>query len=88
MFVQEFGRLAAGGRLKGFSLVGRRSAASDWWGGERPVDPAAALDRLVPDLLHREIYLCGPGPWMTQVQETLQGFGIPSTSIHAEEFAW
>lgn len=88
LFVREFGQLAAGGHLRGFSLVGRRSDASGWWGGETPVDTATALTQLVPDLGDREIYLCGPGPWMTQVKQTLSALKIPSASIHAEEFAW
>ncbi|MGS0685386.1 ferredoxin reductase family protein [Nakamurella sp. GG22] len=88
LFVREFGQLAAGGHLRGFSLVGHRSEVSGWWGGDRQVDPAAALTQLVPDLSDREIYLCGPGPWMTQVKQTLGELKIPSTSVHAEEFAW
>ena len=44
--------------VRGQRLVGR----------QRAVDPAAELRRLVPDLARREIYLCGPVAWMTQVQ--------------------
>ena len=50
--------------------------------------PATALAELVPDVRDLEIYLCGPGPWMTQVKQTLDAVEVPSTSVHAEEFAW
>ena len=67
---------------------GHASAASGWWGGARPVDPATELRRLVPDLLDREVYLCGSAPWMAQVRRTLSELGVPASVIHAEEFSW
>ena len=75
-------------RPRVLALPGARSAVSDWWGGERAVDPAAELRRLVPDLADREIYLCGPVDWMTQVQRTLRSLGVAHSAIHAEEFTW
>jgi ferredoxin-NADP reductase len=88
LFDQEFAQLAGRGNLRVHGLVGRRSAASGWWGGARPVDPSAELRRLVPDLRDREVYLCGNPAWMTQVQQTLQALGVSRSAIHAEEFSW
>ena len=88
LFAPEFAQLARTGDLQGFALLGRRSPGSSWWGGRNRLDPAVELPQLVPDLGDREVYLCGPGPWMTQVQLTLQELGVPRTAIHAEEFTW
>jgi len=88
LFVREFATLAQSGDLRGMALVGKRSPASSWWGGARPVDPTTELTRLVPDVTQREVYLCGPAPWMTEVRKTLQAVGVPKSAIHAEEFTW
>lgn len=88
LFAPEFAYLGRTGHLRVHPLVGPRSAESGWWGGPAPVDPAAELRRLVPDVRDREIYLCGSAPWMTQVQITLRALGIPRSAVHAEEFTW
>jgi predicted ferric reductase len=88
LFASEFGYLAQRGDLRVQPLRGARSPGSGWWGGSRPVEPDDALLRLVPDVLDREVYVCGPGPWMTQVQRTLRSLGVPQSAIHAEEFTW
>jgi len=88
LFAPEFAQLARTGDLRGYSLLGPRSTGSGWWGGKNRLDPAAEVTRLVPDVADREVYVCGPAPWMTQVQQTLQQLGVPRTAIHAEEFSW
>ncbi len=88
LFAREFAQLASGGDLRVVPLVGRRSPVSGWWGGRRPVDPKAALRRSVPDVRNREIYLCGPVPWMDQVRQTLRDLHVPDHQTHAEEFSW
>jgi predicted ferric reductase len=88
LFGPEFTELARTGRLRGFALAGARSEASGWWGGSTPLNPAVELRRLVPDLGEREVYLCGPAPWMAEVQQSLRALGVPKSVIHAEEFSW
>ncbi len=88
LFAREFSQLAAAGDLRGVPLVGHRSAVSGWWGGQQPVDPRAALARLAPDVRDREVYVCGPGPWMDQVQRTLRELRVPDRQVHAEQFTW
>jgi predicted ferric reductase len=63
-------------------VIGRRDAFSG--------DPlgAAALERLVPDLGERDVYLCGPAPMMQRVEGTLRKIGLPARQIHAERFAY
>jgi predicted ferric reductase len=88
LFAPEFGYLAQRGDLRVYPLRGARSAGSGWWGGSRPVHPADAVLRLVPDVLDREVYVCGPAPWMTLVQRTLRSLGVEQSAIHVEEFTW
>jgi predicted ferric reductase len=63
-------------------LLGPRAA-----GAEDPLD-SKALERLVPDVRDRDVYLCGPGPMMQRVEDSLRKLGLPRRQIHAERFAY
>jgi len=46
------------------------------------------VKRLVPDLLDRDVYLCGP-PVMTQkLVETFRHLGVPRSRLHFEKFSY
>lgn len=45
------------------------------------------LQTLVPDLLSRDIYLCGPAPYMSAVTQLLAELGVSDSKIHTESFA-
>ncbi len=62
-------------------LLGRRDAEVDPLG-------ASELDRLVPDIVERDVYLCGPVPMMRQVEASLERLGVSSAQVHAERFAY
>lgn len=49
---------------------------------------AASLERLVPDVRERDVYLCGPVPMMQHVERSLERLGLPPRQIHAERFAY
>ncbi|GAA4037092.1 ferric reductase-like transmembrane domain-containing protein [Allokutzneria multivorans] len=51
-------------------------------------DDVEALYRMVPDLLERDVFLCGPVPWMETVVATLRTAGVDRARIHFERFAW
>ena len=63
-------------------LVGRRTDATG------DALEAGSLERLVPDIRERDVYLCGPTPMMKRVEESLRGLGLPARQIHAERFAY
>lgn len=65
-------------------VVGRRGSA------ELPGDPLGPyhLLRLVPDILDRDVYLCGPTAMMERLEGTLAELGIPPGRVHAERFAY
>jgi predicted ferric reductase len=51
-------------------------------------DDLTVLLSLVPDVAHRDAFLCGPPDWMAAVRTTLREAGVPAERIHAEEFSW
>jgi ferredoxin-NADP reductase len=44
------------------------------------------LDAAVPDLLEREVFLCGPTPFSAAMTEQLAGLGLPKERLHQESF--
>ena len=66
-----------GGRLH--ELVGPREHV--------PLD-TAALRRLVPDLRHREVFLCGPEAFARRLAAELDRAGVPRSRIHVESFTF
>ncbi len=48
----------------------------------------AAIRRLVPDFLEREVYTCGPEPMMDAVELALRFAHMPKKHIHIERFAF
>jgi ferredoxin-NADP reductase/DMSO/TMAO reductase YedYZ heme-binding membrane subunit len=49
-------------------------------------DPATLL-RLIPDLRHRDVYLCGPELFMQALRDALHDAGVSDQQIHYESFA-
>jgi len=59
-------------------LTGSRSQAS--------IDPYS-LRRAVPDLPQRDVYVCGPEGFATEVVEVARWLGVPDEAIHHEAYA-
>jgi ferredoxin-NADP reductase len=66
-----------GGQL--YQVVGSRTQA--------PLD-ARRLQRLVPDIGSRDVYVCGPAGFMTQLADQARALGVPDGRIHHEDFAF
>jgi predicted ferric reductase len=49
---------------------------------------AAKLKALVPDLLDRDAYVCGPPPMMESMIAALKGHGVAKERIHFEKFTY
>ena len=79
--------LALGAELSGASglryvaLPGRRAEL-----GHDPLDPAH-LGRLVPDVAHRDVFVCGPEGLITTVVRSARALGVPRNAIHHEELS-
>ena len=54
---------------------------------QAPLD-AGHLQRLVPDITTRDLYVCGPGGFMKQLIGQARSLGVPEGRIHHEEFAF
>ena len=47
-----------------------------------------ALRSLVPDVVDRDVYLCGPPGMAEVVRASLRRLGLPAQHLHEERFAW
>lgn len=48
---------------------------------------ARSLSWLVPDIVDRDVYVCGPPGMMQAVLDTLRELGVPKKQVHAERFS-
>lgn len=46
-----------------------------------------SLPRLVPDLKHRDVYVCGPEGFVAAIVDVAANLGVPPDAIHHEAFA-
>ncbi len=81
---QEIEALAATRGARVEYLVGRRGSAA------MPEDPLAPdnLWRIVPDICEQDVYICGPGPMMDRVEQTLHQLRVPRSQVHVERFEY
>lgn len=56
------------------------------WTGYRGVFNQLMLGLMAPDYLEREVFCCGPEPFMQAVREALQGLGFDMERYHQESF--
>ncbi|ANH40466.1 Flavohemoprotein [Nocardioides dokdonensis FR1436] len=76
---QEIDRLAQAAHIDVHYGVGPSGGSDDVLVGER-------LREVVPDLGDRDVYLCGPGPFMEAATASLRRCGVPARHVHAEHF--
>ena len=68
---------ARGGRL--YELIGPRT---------RVRLGSKELRKLVPDIRHRDVYVCGPNGFSEQLVAAVRHAGVPESRIHREAFAF
>ena len=71
-----------------YTSLGRRGRGSRSWLSERDGQRGVSLRSIFPDLLHSDVYVCGPGVWAEQVVAEARGAGVPAHQIHFERFDW
>ncbi len=74
----EIAALVSHAKGKLHELVGRRD--------EVALD-GAALRRLVPDIVRRDVYVCGPETFVATVDATCRRLGVARGSLHHEAYA-
>jgi len=77
-----------GGHMPGLSLgfmIEERSSREGWYGHMGRID-AIRLPLLAPDFREREIFCCGPDPFMRAVRGMLEAAGFNMDHYHQESF--
>jgi len=87
MFHAEFEHLTRTRGLRTVLMLGPRDGTS-WAPAGSSSDGAAALRAVVPDVAEREVYVCGPDPWMDAALDAARRAGVPVKRLHAERFSW
>ena len=91
IFLGELATLASQRGVELVLMPGRRRDDGSWLpaGPEHPPESDAdALLRLVPDIAHRDVFACGPVPWLTSVRRASRKAGVKSRDFHHEDYAW
>ncbi|OCH81232.1 hybrid-cluster NAD(P)-dependent oxidoreductase [Gordonia sp. UCD-TK1] len=72
------------------AFAATRMAAGDFpdWTGHRGRIDRAMLERVCPDLGDREVFLCGPGRFRSEVRGALVSAGSALARIHEESFGF
>ncbi len=63
-----------------------RFSAVHWLESVQGRPTAAALARLAAPHTDREVFICGPGPFMAAAQEALESLNFPAKQVHVEVF--
>lgn len=85
VFREELAELAATGRAV-VTLVCEDDSPTESWDGPRGRLSLPILFTAAPDLLDREVFTCGPPPFMAAVAEHLDLLGAAASRCHQESF--
>ncbi|WP_406452473.1 hybrid-cluster NAD(P)-dependent oxidoreductase [Streptomyces sp. NBC_01622] len=58
------------------------------WGGHRGRLTIETLRQIAPDFLEREVFTCGPAPYMAAVRRMLSDAGLDTDHYHEESFTF
>ncbi len=67
-------------------LICERIESGQSWSGYRGFFDRAKLQIIAPDFLEREVFCCGPTPYMHAVRSLLEGLGFDMRRYHEESF--
>ncbi|WP_165355147.1 ferric reductase-like transmembrane domain-containing protein [Nocardioides oleivorans] len=88
LFEDELDELAEQHGMDMTILSGPRRARGSWLPGGVDGSDHEALLRLVPDLLERDVVVCGPFGWAAAVRRAADAAGVLDRDVHTEEFGW
>lgn len=57
-----------------------------WLESVQGLPSAAALGRLAAPFTGRQVFICGPGPFMAAARDALQALDVPADQVHVEVF--
>jgi len=67
-------------------LICERQTSGQAWHGYRGFLDLTKLEMIAPDFLEREVFCCGPTPYMNAVRKLLEGQGFDMSRYHEESF--
>jgi len=86
VFRHELAALPASGLNLAVTSICEGDSVGEVWTGPRGRLSAGLLGAVVPDIAEREVFMCGPGPYMTAAHNVLMELGVPVEHIHQESF--
>lgn len=89
-FREELDALATDRGARVYYLPGHRVPDRASWlpSTAAHLGDAQALQQLVPDIRHHDVYLCGAPAWMDAARAAALESGVPADHIHSERFSW
>lgn len=88
IFRDELEALAARRGIDLLVLAGPRRSPRSWLPEGVVGEETEAMERLVPGLADRDVYLCGPPAWSAEVTRTARAGGVRRRDLHREDFSW
>ncbi|GAA1936532.1 ferric reductase-like transmembrane domain-containing protein [Nocardioides hwasunensis] len=88
LFGDELRELAADKGIAVEIMAGHRRATGSWLPEGTDGSDHDVLLELVPDLLERDVVVCGPWGWSAAVRRAAHAAGVVGRDVHTEEFGW
>jgi predicted ferric reductase len=84
----EVRAIAAKKGAKVYAMVGHRNSRGPGWMSEAAGKRGTTLKSVFPDLLKSDLYICGPGGWLDEIERDARSLGLPADQLHTERFDW
>ncbi|HWW08510.1 MAG TPA: hybrid-cluster NAD(P)-dependent oxidoreductase [Collimonas sp.] len=88
IFERELGLIAASQQNFKTRFICERLGQRRDWSGPTGMLSLAALKLMAPDFMEREIFVCGPAPYMKAVRAMLDEAGFERARYHEESFSF
>jgi ferredoxin-NADP reductase len=86
IFRNELALMASAGSGLAVTAICEADSDGEVWTGHRGRIDLAMLEAIVPDFREREVYICGPAPYMAAVKALLEASGYDMARYHFESF--
>lgn len=88
IFERELGLIAANQQNFKTRFICERLGQRRDWSGPTGMLSLAALKLMAPDFMEREVFVCGPAPYMKAVRNMLDEAGFERARYHEESFSF
>jgi predicted ferric reductase len=88
IFLAELTFLAERRGIELVLLPGSRRDDGSWLPADVEGTNVEVLTRFVPDIAERDVFACGPVPWLKSVRRAARRAGVKTRDFHDEDYAW